>query len=250
MLEREHSTMSTQLEAIVLKSFDYKDHHKIVKMISPSHGLISVFVSHAGRKNSRYRMITEPLTLVTITAKLPREGNDIYFLIDGDVVEAFYDLKMDYEKVMIFYEMAMIILKGDLQQGELPYTYRTLASVLAEGTTTEPIFMFRWRVLVFKAKMTVAVGIAPSVDGCVDCGTRSKIVTASASQGGLICEDCYVGDGIWVVTDLIPLWRSLFKLPLESLLQLEIKASEVEVFETWMKSYYEGFSNIKFAERL
>lgn len=242
--------MSTQLEAIVLKNFDYQDHHKIVKMISPSHGLISVFVSYASRKNSRYRMITEPLTMVTITIEPPRAGKDIYQLVHGDVVDGFYDLKMDYENVMMFYEMVTIILKGDLQQEELSYAYRTLKSVLETGTAAESDFVFRWRVLAFKAKMTVAVGIAPSVDGCVDCGTRNKIVTASASQGGLICEDCYIGDGIWVVTDLIPLWRGLFKLPLESLLQLETKASEVEVFEIWMKAYYERFSNIKFADWL
>jgi len=242
--------MSTQLEAIVLKNFDYQDHHKIVKMISPSHGLISVFVSYASRKNSCYRMIAEPLTMVTITVKSPREGKDMYQLVHGDVIDGFYDLKMDYERVMMFYEMATIILKGDLQQLELPYAYRALKSVLEAGTATELDFLFRWRVLAFKAKMTVAIGIAPSVDGCVDCGTRRNIVTASATAGGLICENCYAGDGIWVTTDLITLWRSLFKLPLENLLQLEVKEAEVEIFETWMKSYYEGFTNITFAGRL
>jgi DNA repair protein RecO (recombination protein O) len=242
--------MSTQLEAIVLKNFDYQDHHKIVKMISPSHGLISVFVSYASRKNSRYRMISEPLTMVTITVKSPREGKDMYQLVHGDVIDGFYDLKIDYEKVMMFYEMATIILKGDLQEAELPYAYRTLVSVLEAGTATEPDYLFRWRVVAFKAKLTVAVGIAPAVDGCVDCGTKSNIVTASATAGGLICEHCYSGDGIWVTTDLITLWRSLFKLPLNDLFELEITESELVVFETWMKSYYEGFTNIKFANRL
>jgi len=92
--------------------------------------------------------------------------------------------------------------------------------------------------------------IKPSVDGCVDCGTKNNIVTASATSGGLVCADCYQGDGIWITTDLITLWRSLFKLPINDLLKLEITESEVVVFERWMTSYYEGFSNLKFAERL
>jgi len=240
--------MSTQLEAIVLKSFDYQEHHKIVKMISPSHGLISVFVSYASRKNSRYRMIAEPLTMVTITVRSPREGKDMYQLVHGDVIDGFYDLKMDYEKVMMFYEMATIILNGDIDRGQLPYAYRTLKSVLEADTAT--VHFFRFGVVVFKAKMTVIVGIMPAVDGCVGCGTKNKIITASATTGGLICADCYANDGIWLTTDLITLWRSLFKLPIEALLQLEIKEVEVERFETWMQSYYENFSNIKFAKRL
>jgi len=241
--------MNVQLEAIVLKSFDYQDHHKIVKMISPSHGLISVFISYANRKKSQYRMLAEPLTMVTMTVRSPRtESGGMYNLVTGSVVDGFYDLKVDYEKVMMFFEMAQIIVNGDLDMGQLPYAYRTLASVLTEKTATD--LNFRFRVVVFKAKLMIAVGIAPMIDGCVSCGTTRKIVTASVSEGGLICESCYTGDGIWLATDLIPLWRGLFKLPLEPLLELEVTKSEVAVLETWMKSYYETYSNIKFAKRL
>ena len=241
--------MSSQLEAIVLKNFDYQDHHKIVKMISPSHGLISVFVSYANKKKSRYRALTEPLTCVTITVKTPRNAHGgLYYLVHGDITHSFYELKVDYEKVMMFYEMAEIIIRGDIDEYHLPYAYRTLKGVLTANVTDN--IKFRFCVVVFKAKMMVAVGLLPATCACVGCGLKSRIVTASVSEGGLVCENCYTGDGIWISADLIPLWRALFKIPIERLVMLDVGVSEVEVFEVWMKSYYEGYSNIKFAERL
>jgi len=241
--------VSTQLEAIVLKSFDYQDHHKIVKMISPSHGLISVFVGYANKKKSRYRALAEPLTCVNANVKVPSdERGGLYYLVHGDIIDSFYDLKVDYEKIMMFYEMAEIIIRGDIDEYHLPYAYRTLKNILE--VDTEDNIRFRFCVIIFKAKMMVVVGLLPAIDGCVGCGTTNKIVTASVSEGGLVCEACYANDGVWVSANLIPLWRALFKIPIERLITLDVKMSEVVILETWVKSYYESYSNIKFAKRL
>jgi len=240
--------VSTQLEAIVLKSFDYQDHHKIVKLISPSHGLISVFMGYVNKNKSRYRMLTEALTRITITVKIPRDEHGLYYLVHGDVINSFYELKTDYEKVMMFYEMAEIIISGDIDEHHLPYAYKTLYRILEmESTDT---MQFRFGVVIFKAKMMVTIGLLPAIDNCVNCLGVSKIVTASISEGGLICENCYEGDKVILVADQIPLWRGLFKVELERLISLSVSEAEVVAFETWIRAYYEFYSNITFANRL
>jgi len=242
--------VSTQLEAIVLKNFDYQDSHKIVKMISPSHGLISVFMSYANKKKSRYRSLAEPLTCVTIHVKAPSDERDgLYYLVHGDLIDSFYELKVDYEKVMMFYEMAEIMIRGDIDQQYLPYGYKLLKAVL-EADVADDQLKFPWFVIIFKAKMMVALGVLPAIDGCVGCGQTTKIVTSSVSEGGLVCEACYAGDGIWLPADLISLWRALFKVPIERLMWHDVALSEVHALEIWMKSYYERYSNIRFAKRL
>jgi len=240
--------VSVQLEAIVLKSFDYKDHHKIVKMISPSHGLISVLMPYANKKKSRYRTLAEPLTCVTIQVKVPTEQSGLYYLMHGDMTDAFYEVKCEVEKVMMFYEMAEVTIRADIEKYHLPFVYRTLKSVLEIAASDE--IKFRWGVVIFKAKMLSAMGILPAVDGCVSCGKTTKIVTASVNEGGLICEACYAGSGIWMASELIPLWRACFKLPVDRLLTLDLAISELETLENWVLAYYESYSNIKFAKRL
>ena len=240
--------MSIVLEAIVLKSFDYQDHHKIVKMISPSHGLISVFVSYANKKKSRYRAIAEALTCVNITVRESNEGQGgLYYLVHGDIIDSYYDWKMDYQLIMMFYEMAEIIIKGDIESLHLPHVYRTLKAVLNIAATDG--LKIQWGVVAFKGKMLIATGITPAFNGCVSCGGVKKIVTASVSEGGLICEDCYTGDGIWLKTDFIPLWRALFMAPMDRLLALGVTKDQVEALECWMLAYLEGYSNIKFMNR-
>ena len=85
-----------QTEAIILKSFDYQENHKIVKALSPNLGLISVFVGYANSKNSKNRAIAEPLSLVTLNLKIPtnpREG--LYYLYSGEMLDFFYNSKTD-----------------------------------------------------------------------------------------------------------------------------------------------------------
>ncbi|MCL1990335.1 MAG: DNA repair protein RecO [Defluviitaleaceae bacterium] len=241
--------MSIQLEGIVLKSFDYQDHHKIVKLISPSHGLISVFVSYANQKKSKHRSLVEPCTCVTLHVKAPsHEHGGLYYLVQGDAIDSFYELKVDYEKVMMFYEMVEIMIKGDVDEIHLPYAYRLLKEILTCHATD--LLTFRFLIVIFKAKMLVAVGLQPAIDGCISCKQRHDIVTASVSEGGLVCKVCYTGSGIWLTADLIPLWRGLFKGPIKRLAMLDVTTSQVELLETWMKSYYEGYSHIRFAKRL
>ena len=241
--------MSTPLEAIVLKSFDYQDHHKIVKLISPSHGLISVFIGYANKKKSRYRALSEPLSCVNMTVKAPNdERGGLYYLVHGEIVDPFYELKLEYEKIMMFYEMAEVVLKGDIDLQHLPHSYRLLKSVLEEGEMDD--VKFRLAIVYFKFKMLSLLGVAPVVDDCVSCGTTASIVTASIREGGLVCKECYTREEILITSELIPLWRVMFKVDLKRLLEAPVSLSEIETLETWIKVYYESYTAIKFTERI
>ena len=237
--------MSIQLEAIVLKSFDYQEHHKIVKMISPSHGLISVFINYANKKKSRMLAIAEPLTCVLINVKESNsQTGGLFFLQHGDVIDPFYEIKMEYDLIMLFYEMAQIIVRGDIEEIHLPYIYRTLKAILSAPFKNPS--SLRYGVVIFKAKITASLGIAPMVDCCVGCGGIKNIITASATEGGLICQSCYKSTGIWIKPDLVNIWRALFKSPVDKLLSLEISDDQLEILEIWFKSYYEFYSNIRY----
>jgi len=241
--------LGTVLEAIVLKSFDYQDHHKIVKMISPSHGLFSVFIGYANKKKSRYGALSESLTCVNLTVKVPNDDRGgLYYLIHGEIIDSFYELKVDYEKVMMFYEMAEVLLKGDIDLYHLPYGYRLLKSILEMGHIDD--IVFRLIVVHFKFKMLALLGVEPILDSCVSCGTTSGIVTPSIREGGLICKDCYRGEEVLISSDLTPLWRAMFKASLERLLDAPIPSHEVELLEMWVKVYYESYTGIRFLKRI
>jgi len=241
--------LSTPLEAIVLKSFDYQDHHKIVKVISPSHGLISVFIGYASKKKSRYGALSEPLTCVNLTVKTPSdERGGLYYLIHGEITDPFYELKLEYEKIMMFYEMAEVILKGDIDPHHLPHSYRLLKGVLEAGILND--IKFRLAVVYFKFKMLTLLGVVPVFDGCVSCGGTSGIVTPSIKEGGLLCKDCYTGEEILIASGLIPLWRVMFKVDLERLMDAPVAQHEMETLETWIEVYYESYVGIRFTKRI
>ena len=176
------------------------------------------------------------------------DSGGLYYLVHGEILDSFYELKIDYEKVMLFYEMAEVILKGNIDNDHLPHAYRLFKSVL---NLTEPgVFKFRLAISHFKYRMLLLLGVMPVVDHCVSCGVTERIVTPSIQRGGLVCESCYDHEEILLSSYMIPLWRILFKANLQQLLSVPINETELEFLEIWIASYYENYTGIRFAKRL
>lgn len=45
--------MAIEVEGIILKSFNYGEHHKIVKVLTENQGVIGVFVQNANKVNTK-----------------------------------------------------------------------------------------------------------------------------------------------------------------------------------------------------
>jgi len=240
--------MSMQIEALVLNSFDYQEYHKIIKVISPTHGLFSVFVGYANKGKSRYRALVEPLTKVQLYLRPPLKVDGLYTLLSGEIEDALYNIKSDFEITYLALELVDILLKSNLDDKEYLYFYRILNELLTYEILTVAKFIFG--MTIFKAKLTLILGISPAIDCCVNCGSVSKIITACVTEGGLICEVCYRNTGIWLNPKDIPLYRAFFKYPLKKLLELEVSPEEIQELENWLNNYLNTYTNIKIKPRL
>jgi len=234
--------MSATTEAIVLKSFDYKDHHKIAKVLSPNFGLISVYMANANKAKSKNRALSESMNGVNLNLKPPQNMEGLYYLYAGEIAEYFFNLKSDYDSIMSFYVMAEIVLKSGVESAHAAYVYKLFRVTL---DLAEAGADMKFLITVFKLKMLPAMGIGPVIDCCVNCGSRTSIVCLSVSSGGLLCSNCLPHDErILIDSNLVNLVRSVFKASIENLANVEIEADVLEILETFTNAYYDNYSGM------
>ena len=96
--------MAFDVEGIILKGFNYGEHHKIIKVLTEKIGVIGVFVQNANKVNTKKSALVQPLTCARFNLKPSTNANsELYYLYSGEVVDYYMNLKMDYEKIAYFY---------------------------------------------------------------------------------------------------------------------------------------------------
>ena len=54
--------MALDVDGIILKNFNYGEHHKIIKVLTRNMGVIGVFVQNANKVNTKKSALVQPLT--------------------------------------------------------------------------------------------------------------------------------------------------------------------------------------------
>ena len=85
--------MAIDVEGIILKSFNYGEHHKIVKVLTENQGVIGVFVQNANKVNTKKSALVQPLTCARFNLKPSTNANsDLYYVYSGDVIDYYHSI--------------------------------------------------------------------------------------------------------------------------------------------------------------
>lgn len=235
--------MALDLEGIVLKTINYGDHHKILRVLSDRYGIIGIFVTNASKPRSRFGALAQPMILAGFSLKEnSNPENGLHFLYAGEVENYFHRLKMDYENIAYFYHMTELLVKGGIEPQSGPYVFLLLKKTLLLGEEGVPM---QTLALAFMLKFLSFLGIKPSLDCCGTCGATEKIAAASISQGGLVCVQCHrTGEKIILGTEEIPYLRALEQAEPDRLRSADIPPKILDKLELFIEGWYESYSGL------
>lgn len=174
----------------VLRSIDFGESDRIVTVLSREVGKISLLAKGARKTESRFGAALELLNLSEFIY-YHREG--LKFLSQADILDAFPQLKGDYERLSTALRCARWIhrlLEEEHAEERIFSLFHQLLEVLKsqEGTAIYE--------LAFKLKLLACLGLAPRLDRCTVC---SRLLNEqswfSYEKGGMICQRCHAGKG-------------------------------------------------------
>lgn len=180
------SAITTQ--GIVLRHADYREHDRMLTLISPALGRVEALCRGCKRPQSPLMAASEWFTMGEYVLYA---GKGRMTVTSCQVVESFYPLRTDYDRLN-YATLLLSVTEAALQPGERAVELFTLLarslSRLAYGQRDE-----RAVAAAFLLHFAAISGYRPRLAHCIRCGKRmedAEIRCMDIEAGGLICRDC------------------------------------------------------------
>lgn len=177
-------------KGIVTKIVNYSDNDKILTLITAEYGKIQVFCKEAQKLKSALLASTEFLAFSEFVLY---EGNsDMYRLSSAEIIEVFYNLRIDIDKLLYATTMSQIMndvcLEGDLCYKKLQLFLNTLYTLSETDKNVDFVFS------VFEIRLLALLGFVPRLGTCLGCVKNVADIKDgkffSIKDNGVKCEVC------------------------------------------------------------
>lgn len=178
-------------KGIVTKVVNYSDNDKILTVITAEQGKIQVFCKGAQKPKSSILASTEFLSFSEFV--LYEGTGEMYHLSSADIIEVFYHLRIDLDKLTVATTIAQI-MNDVCQEGELCYKKLQLfLNTLYVLSETEKNVEFAYAI--FRIRLLALLGFIPRMGNCTSCGKSAVEIEEgkkffSIKENGLKCEVC------------------------------------------------------------
>lgn len=238
--------MLYNVQGIVLRSTDYGEGNKILRILTREAGKVGVMARGAKKVKSRLGAVSQVFTL----------GEYSYFksgsmgtLNAGEIVEAHHGLREDLMKsAYASYLVEMVDRMLEDGEGGLGLFEQLSAGLTAIEEDKDAQIV----VHIFELKMLMLAGYSPVLDECVSCGSRGEPFAAfSAQHGGTLCRHCLHKDprGIPLTEAAWKLLRLFQNVDIRRLGATTVKPETKAILKEALRSYMDQHVGIAWKAR-
>ena len=229
------------VEAIVIKTQNYGETHKIITVFTKQLGKITALSRGANRPKSRLSAISQPFIAAELLLYV-RSG--LSTVQQGSLIESFRKIREDIEKTAY---TAFIIELTDktLQTREPdPFIYNELLQTLTWINDKEEYMV---PVMMYELKMFAKAGISPVLHQCVSCSCQDVPFVFSVQEGGLLCDACRALDEHAFVLGpavlrILPVLQSA---SLQQVGSISVQDKNIHTLRLILDQYYDRFGGYK-----
>lgn len=172
-------------KGIVLLESNMGDFDKMVSILTPDIGKIGCAAKGSRRPKSPLLAGTQFLSFSDL---IIYHGANSYSINSCDVIEVFYNIRTDLDKLSYASYISRIIY--DITD-ENQYTYKILQLLLNTLYMISETDMDKDFILsVFEIRLMVLLGFSPILEKCSICGIQDNIGYFSITNNGFLCNSC------------------------------------------------------------
>jgi DNA repair protein RecO len=141
--------MSERTLGLLLQSIPYLGSHRILKVLTPTHGLISILAKFAASKKGNWSALTTPFLIAEWVYTQGR--SDLCLLKEGSLIDPLFPLKDSYRRIEAAGQIAQDLLRtqlpGKAAEGPFSIAITHLRELAAGKEEMETISSFRRQLL-------------------------------------------------------------------------------------------------------
>ena len=172
------------IDAIVLKSQDFKDNDKIVYLFSPAEGKLSAVLKGVKKASAKLKFAGEPFCFAEYTCV---KRGDMYTITNAYQKESFFELRQDittfYCGVSALEIVSAFAVEGDSNPQLFVSLVKTL-ELLVQGVSPKMVLAH------FALTVLDNFGQKPCFEKCVQCGDKVSDAKFCFEDGGVLCKNC------------------------------------------------------------
>jgi DNA repair protein RecO (recombination protein O) len=180
-----------QTEAIVLKTFDFRETSKIANFFSLEEGKVSGVLKGIRKDPKKFGSSLEPFSVNHIVY-YRYSNSDLHLISQCDMRSFFLPIRQDLNRALAAHYMAELINRMMPSEMKNQKIYHLMLEFLNTLQATEDIDRL---IRLFQIKALLFSGFRPHLDACVSC--KKKVAGKarfSMKEGGLVCPHCKVHD--------------------------------------------------------
>jgi len=165
------------------------------------------------------------------------KGQDI--LIEVDVIDSFKKIRQSIDLISYasyLVELSSMVYKHD-NETEI---YNLLISSLKKINEGYDYMVIT---NILELKLLEYLGIKPVIDSCVNCGSKTDIVTISSYKGGYVCKKCVYNEAL-VDIKTIKLLRMFYYVDIDKITKLDISSKVKLEINRFIDDYYDRYSGL------
>ena len=166
-------------KALVLREYEAAESDKRLLLLCKGHGRVMAYARGARKQTSKFMAAAQ---VFTYSEFVLAQGSGFYSVAQADVIESFYPLRQDYDRLMAacdILETCEKTLWDNVDSDELLLLALRALKNLSKGMLppqVKSVFLFRF--FMFH-------GVQPQLDGCMVCNEAANFLHAE----GLACEE-------------------------------------------------------------
>jgi len=176
-------------EGIILKSIDYGETSRIIRLQTPKFGKISLIAKGAKNPKSKFTGTLEELNYISIVFYY-KEDKDLFVLSQCDVINPNRYIKEDFNKLIVGFAITELILKSESGGETSVALFNLLLRILKELDEVKKNYINLY--IYFVLAFLNINGYQLVLKTCLSCGsaeTKSKWYF-SITDGGFYCSEC------------------------------------------------------------
>lgn len=211
--------MKQKVEAVVLRSMNYRESSKILTIFTRELGALGVIVKGARTAKNTFGASLEPLAHIHAIV-YRKESRELQLLTETELVNSFPAIQRDFEKLFLSLSMLELtyIVTRHAERNDALFELLVNTLYTIESATNSVVILFYY----FEARVVGLLGFQPSINRCASCGKMVSDLTKQGVQnvsfqvdsGSYQCELCLPAyDTVRSVSiETIAVWEQLSRL--------------------------------------
>lgn len=182
-----------RVRGVVIKEIPYKENDKIITLMTDTLGKISCMAKGAKKTNSP---LLAPCQFLVCSEFVLYKGTSFYHINSAEIVDTFYKLRTDYDKLEIAYHITKILNTLTYENQESDGTLSLFLNTIYLIENTDKLASYIKSV--FKLKLLALLGYSPNIVRCESCNIKmiekdnnQKNFYYSFITNTAICNQCY-----------------------------------------------------------